>query len=146
MKTIYKQVAQQLKTEVPALRWIDFDTGQLESSERPPVALPCALITISLERTIDITETIQECTGTVRIRLAFDQQMKTDQATPPQHRNTALQPYDVIADVHKALQGFSTEHFDPLSRVRQGKENSRHKLFTYMIDYKVEFDDETADQ
>lgn len=146
MKTIYKQVAQQLKTEVPVLRWIDFDTGQLESSERPPAAFPCALITISVQSTKDITDTIQECTGTVRIRLAFDQQMKTDMATPPQHRDTALQPYDVIADVHRALQGFSTEHFDPLSRVRQNKENSRHGLFIYSMEYKVEFDDETADQ
>lgn len=145
MKTIYNQVAERLKSQVPALRWIDLDTGQLETAERPPVAFPCALITISVEGTTDFTETVQECTGTVRVRLAFDQPMKTDQATPVQHRNVALQPYDLIAGVHKALQGFSTPSFDPLSRTRQNKENSRHGLFVYSIDYRVVFEDETAE-
>lgn len=141
----------QLKEKVPALRWIDFDTGQLDAFSggsdvaRPPVAFPCALITIGVTGAVNLTDYIQDCNGHLRVRLAFDRQMKTDSATPAEHLDDALQPYDVIADVYAALQGFGTQHFDTLSRVRQGKENSRNGLFIYTIDFALNFEDETAD-
>lgn len=144
----------QLKEKVPALRWIDFDTGQLESPSlggglegaRPPLAFPCALLTISVVSASDITDFSQECRARLRVRLAFDQQMRTAAATPAEHLNTALQPYNVIADVYAALQGFATPHFTPLSRTRQEKENSRSGLFIYFVEFALEFDDETANQ
>lgn len=134
-----------LKEKVPALRWIDFDTGQLESQERPPVAFPCALLSISINNARDITDTVQDCSGRVKIRLAFDRQMKIDSATPKAQLAIALNPYDTIADVYAALQGFGTENFDLLSRTRQDKENSRNGLFIYFIEFAVSFEDETAE-
>ena len=145
MKTIYTAVTARLKEKVPAIRWIDFDTGQLDSTTRPSVVLPCALLTIFIDSATSITDYSQDCRGRVRVRLAFDQQMKTDSETPPKHLEKALEPYDVIADVYAALQGFGTEHFDTLSRTRQGKENSRNGLFVYFIEFSVAFEDETAE-
>ena len=52
-------------------------------------------------------------------------------------------PYDVISDVYAALQGYETEHFCPLSRINQEKEN-RSDLFIYKMVFKCEFEDETA--
>lgn len=144
MKTIYTAIMARLKEKVPAIRWTDFDKGQLEASERPAVAFPCALLTISVTGAKNITDHIQDCSAQLRVRLAFDQQMKTDSATPAEHIEKALEPYDVIADVYAALQGFGTSHFDTLSRTRQGKENSRHGLFIYTIDLALNFEDETA--
>lgn len=144
MKTIYTAVMAQLKKEVPAIRWIDWDKGQLKSKGRPSVAFPCALLGIHIAGASDITPTIQHCNAIVRIRLGFDQPMKTDSSTPPEHLSKALESYDVIADVYKALQGFSTSHFDPLSRVKQMEEANSHGLFTYIIDFRTEFEDNTA--
>lgn len=146
MKTIYTAIMARLKEKVPALRWIDFDTGQLETSERPPVAFPCALLTISVNNARNITDHIQDCSGQLRVRLAFDHQMKTDSVTPSAHLESALEPYDVIADVYAALQGFHTENFDALTRTRQEKENGRHGLFVYFIEFAVNFEDETAEE
>lgn len=146
MKTIYNDILSRLKKQVPAIKWIDFDTGQLESIERPAVAFPCALISISISGANDITDHLQNCKGRIKVRLAFDQQMRTEASAPANVRDTSLQPYDVIADVYRALQGFATIHFDPLSRVRQDKENSRHGLFIYFIEFNVEFEDQTAVQ
>ena len=42
-KQIFTAVADRLKG-VTAIRWIDADEGQLQASERPPVAFPCCLI------------------------------------------------------------------------------------------------------
>lgn len=144
MKVIYKNIVNRLKTEVPALRWIDFDTGQLENTQRPPVAFPCALLNIAINSATDITDTIQECRGTITVRMAFEQHSNTNSSVPDEHLETALQPYEIIADVYKSLQGYGTEYFDPLSRVRQGKENNK-SLFVYSIVFSVNFDDETAE-
>jgi len=146
MKTIYKDILSQLQTAVPAIRWIDFDTGQLESSERPPVAFPCALISISVTSAKDITDHTQDCTGRVRARLAFDQQMRTESVATPGIREVALSPYDVISDVYAALQGWTSGNFSPLSRVRQDREPSKHGLFIYLIEFSIEFEDQTAEQ
>jgi hypothetical protein len=144
MKTIYTAVMARLKDKVPALRWIDLDTGQLEAGDRPPVAFPCALISISIASARDVTDTIQECSARVRVRMAFDQPAKTDSATPAAVLQQSLNPYDVIADVYAALQGFYTANFDSLSRARQDRETSRNGLFVYSLEFITTFTDETA--
>lgn len=135
-----------LKSQVAAIRWIDFDTGQLDSSERPPVAFPCALLSISVSSARDITDYAQDCVGRVRIRLVFDQQMRTTSSATASVRNAALNPYNIIADVYSALQGWTAGNFSPLSRVRQDREPSRHGLFIYLIEFAVEFEDQTAEK
>ena len=49
-KEIFIAVCDRLKTEVPQLRWIDAEEGQLNTGERPAVAFPCCLIDIYLTR------------------------------------------------------------------------------------------------
>ena len=47
-KEIFTALCEHIKKNVPEIRWIDFDTGQLNiASERPPVDWPCCLIDIS---------------------------------------------------------------------------------------------------
>jgi hypothetical protein len=145
MKTIYTAVMARLKDKVPAIRWIDLDTGQLEAGDRPPVAFPCALISISIVSAKDVTDTIQECSARIKVRLAFDQPAKTDSATPAAVLQQSLNPYDVIADVYAALQGFYTANFDSISRTRQDRENSRNGLFIYSLEFSTNFTDESAD-
>ena len=42
-KEILKAVMDRIRQEVPALRWVDADEGQLDFSDsRPPVAFPAA--------------------------------------------------------------------------------------------------------
>jgi hypothetical protein len=151
MKTIYSAVMARLKTKVKPLRWIDLDTGQLERApvlkpelERQALAFPCALVGINIPRSENITDTEQDCEARVIVRLAFNQEMRTNAAAPASVAPAALKPYDIIADVYAALQGWGTPNFDPLSRVSQQKENSRNGLFIYRIEFKTEFEDQTA--
>lgn len=143
MKPIYKDLMDRLKTKVTELRWIDFDFGQLESPERPPVAFPAALITIEVIEASDITDDVQDCTALISVRLAFDHLGKTSAGTPQPGLDNALNPYNIVGKVYAALQGWHTAHFDPLSRLRQRAEQSRHNLFIYRIDFQTRFDDET---
>lgn len=145
MKTIYTAVMARLKDKVSALRWIDLDTGQLETSDRPPVAFPCALISISIPSAKDVTDTVQECSARIKVRLVLDQPVKTDSATPDTVLQQSLNPYDVISEVYAALQGFYTANFDSLSRTRQDRETGRNGLFVYSLEFSTTFTDETAD-
>lgn len=147
MKAIYSAVMARLQDKVPALRWIDLDTAQLDTpSERPPVQLPCALITIGINRAKDLTDTIQDCEAQITVRLAFNKMDRTNSEAEAQIREKNLQPYDVISDVYAALQGFETPHFHALSRTSQAKENNRLGLFVYRISFKTDFEDDTAEE
>jgi hypothetical protein len=148
MKTIYNAVLARLKEKVPALKWIDMDKGQLKKmgkEERPSVAYPCALVSIDLPNCKDITDTIQDCKAVVTVRLAFYPMDRTSADAPEDVREEALEPYDVIADVYAALQGFETDDFDTLSRSSQRTE-SHDKLFIYQQVFTCRFEDETAEE
>ena len=147
MKVIYSAVMARIKEKVPAIKWIDWDTGQLEANtERPSVRFPCALITISIPQAKDITETIQDCTTHVVVRLAFDPMERTNSEAAPEVREEKMLPYDVISYVYAALQGFETPQFHGLSRTSQAKENNRNGLFIYRITFKTDFEDDTAEE
>lgn len=143
MKTIYTEISKKLK-EINTIKWIDFDKGQLDTNERPQIAFPAALISIDVYECQDITETEQDCKAKISIRLAFDNQMKTEASTPSTALNKALSPYDVIADVYTKMQGFSTDYFSSISRKRQGKESNRSGIFVYTIVFNTQFEDISA--
>jgi len=132
-----------LLAEVPALKWIDLDTGQL-NQDPPPVLFPCALIGIKLPTCKSQTDTLQDCVALVTVKLAFDSQRRTAGAVAEQQRNESLAVYDTIADVYAALQGFSTSGFDSLSRKSQG-DDPHKKLFVYKQEYTTTFEDATAE-
>lgn len=145
MKTIYLALMAQLQAEVPEIKWIDLDTGQLDSSTRPAVAFPCALIGISIQPKSNITDYIQDCSATISVRLAWETSVRTSNNTPALELEKSMAVYDTIAAVYKALQGFSTANFDSLMRKRQDREKSRHGLFQYRFDFSTEFEDNTAE-
>lgn len=148
MKTVYNAVMNRLQLEVQTLNWIELDTGQLkaiESGLELPIIYPCALIGIKIPESLDITDKIQNCKAIVSVDLIFDPIPfgKTAANADEHDREKALQPYEVIAEVYKALQGFETINFNSLSRISQGEE-FHEKLFVYKIEFNCEFEDITA--
>lgn len=146
MKTIYTAIIARLQAEVPALKWIDMDMGQLDTAERPAVAWPCALVGIRIPKASSITDMEQDCTAKVSIALGFDKPGQTSANAAEANRTAGLAVYDVIADVYKALQGWGTENFDSLDRTSQGDEKTRNGTFKYRIDFATQFIDATAEQ
>jgi hypothetical protein len=144
MKTVYLAVMAQLQT-IEALKWIDLDSGQL-SQPKPSVSFPCALISIKLPKCKNVTDKIQDCEARISVRLGFDNKMRTAAKTPEVARNLSLAVYDIIADVYKALQGFSTVNFDCLNRVSQGEEPSKNGVFIYKQEFSTEFEDRSAEE
>lgn len=147
MKTIYTDLITRLQAQCPFLRTIDLDMGQLEipygESKRPPLAYPCALITIDVERATDLTPYTQDCEATITIRYATDRTTDTAAHINDRKRTAGLNPYEEVAEIYTALQGWSTEYFSPLSRTRQGKDRTPAGIFGYTQRYTTSFIDET---
>lgn len=144
MKTIYMQLIKQIQDKVPAIRWIDLNTGQLEvpfaDNQRPPVSYPCVVIDITIDHTTSITDTLQECDATIVLTIADDRHYRTSSNTTP---FPALNQYELIADIYSALQGYSDEadQFTPLNRTRQERLRSNSGLFLYRITFTTSFID-----
>ena len=141
MEQIYQAIQAKLKSEVPELKWIDIDEGQLEYyTERPAVSFPCALIDVAITQAEDIHEHAQLCRSTIGIRIAQNiPTSRTNSVATDSVRDTALERYRLVDKIYETLQSWSSGFFNPLSRTSQRKENRKDGLFVVRIDFQTQF-------
>lgn len=112
--TLLIALQDRIKTQIPDIRWIDQDLGQLENyGDRPAVSFPCVLIDFQNFQYEDASDLIQFAEGTVNFRLAFAPFSNTNSLTPVSYQEKALQFYDLEWALYKALHGWKPElkHF-----------------------------------
>lgn len=149
MKDIYDALLTRLSTEVPALKMIDFDMGQLgvlEMDVRPSVKFPCALIDISYPRCTDEGGGTQLVESLIRIRLAFETPLPTDSNATEAKRAAALAVFDTVDLVYASLQGWNSGVLSALSRVSQMPDNSYAGIKIIDMIFEGTFEDTTAYQ
>ena len=95
-KEIFIAVCDRLKTEVPQLRWIDAEEGQLNTGERPAVAFPCCLIDISYPSCETHMGGRQKIKAQIQLRVAFQAGGSTNAAAPKLVREHALSCMDTL--------------------------------------------------
>lgn len=106
MFTLYPQIANRLRSLVPALRTIDYDFGQLANPEQAmPIDYPACLISVESVKWTENGQKIQKgalvVAVTVAIRPTF---VSAGQSSPDLWRYTAMmQP---VNDVFTALAGY----------------------------------------
>ncbi|MDO6808097.1 hypothetical protein Q4603_05740 [Zobellia galactanivorans] len=142
MKTIFKEITARLEAEVPELRWIDKEKGQMNFSTA--VLFPAALITLSTKTRNNITDTWQEKDLVVQVKLCFDFSGNTNNKTPQLHRDKSLEYYDVCEKVHKALQGWGGSTFNPLASVGHSPIPRPDGYVTEVMSYQSSYRDDVA--
>ena len=145
MKVIYTAVMARLKEQVPSL-WVDLDDGVIDKAggDRPAVSFPAALVSIDLPNCKDVADDgeHQVCKARVIVRIAQNPlASRTSSEAKAGIRESALERYDLIEEIIAALQGWGTEHFNSLSRVKQAKENRTDGLFVYGVEFESAFYD-----
>ena len=122
-KEIFIAVCDRLKTEVPQLRWIDAEEGQLNTGERPAVAFPCCLIDISYPSCETHMGGRQKIKAQIQVRVAFQSGGSTNAAAPKLVREHALRCMDTLDKIHEALQWWNGGNlFNPMRRLRGAPE------------------------
>jgi hypothetical protein len=146
MKHIFNDITERLASEVPELKWIDEDTGQLEGyAERPPVLFPCALVDFDDADYEDLADKMQTADANVQVRIAFNTVYPTNHVTPALVKAKALERHDLVDKIVAVLHGWGGEKFTTLSRTKRKSEKRNDNLKVYMINFKFGFE-ETIEQ
>lgn len=145
-KEILKAVMDRILQEVPALRWIDADEGQLDFAEsRPPVAFPCCLVELSYPDADNMAgnvPVVQRIESAVVLKIAFNDCASFNANKPVQVRDVAFSRLDVLEEAHKALQGFRMDNCVKSFRRKSCRPQKRPDgLKVYEVMYVAEFID-----
>lgn len=139
-KVFFISITNHIKECVPSIKWIDADEAQFETRERPPVAFPACLVDISYPHCETLPGGKQKVKATVELRIAFTLQGQTNANAPLAVRQRALTRFDILNEVHQALQWWDGGHlFNPLRRTRSIPERRADGLKVYRVTYETEF-------
>lgn len=139
-KEIFIALCDHLEKEVPEIRWIDEDAGQLNTqTDRPAVDFPCCLIDIQYPDCKDTNETEQLISATINLKLAFLPAGETNNKAPDEVRSRALQRFVIIEKVQDCMQGWTADEIlSPISR-KSAKGINIGKIKVYTIVYSTTF-------
>lgn len=139
---IFVALCDHLEKNVPEIRWIDEDEGQLSTQPgvRPAVDFPCCLIDINYPDCQDTNETEQLVNATITLRIGFQPISETHNKTPEPVRRRALERLSVIEKVQEAMQGWTAEDIiSPVSRKSAQSTLTASKIKVYTVVYKTSF-------
>lgn len=141
-KELFIALCDLLKSKVPELQWVDADQGQLNVSERPPVAFPCCLVEMSYPQCVNHTAGAQRIQVRFQLRVAFNVCAPTNASAPIEVREKALAQYDTLQRIHKALQWWNYgRRINPTTRVSVAPESRSDGLKVYRAIYESAFMD-----
>lgn len=105
MKLIIQNIQTKLTNEVPELKYVDQDWGQMDFYPNPPVKFPCALIDVQSVQYSNVGNFVQKATALVVIRL-FDMRLSnSSNAAPETQKKNAQKIWQLLENVNKALHG-----------------------------------------
>ena len=117
MKHILQAVMERLQEQVPDLRYIAEDWGQLDFyNEAPPVKFPCALISVSNIKFESHTVGCRWATMTILIRVADAPAVSGTMAAPETYRNRAFAIFDLMDTIGNVLYAFGGDEFNELEQ------------------------------
>ncbi len=149
MKELYETVLTRLTEQVPELKMIDFEMGQLDVlalDQKPAVIFPCVFIDISYPKCDDEGAGLQVVTARVNLRLAFECPLPTDSRATEARRSAALTIFETVDKIYLNLQGYGTDEFSPFSRKAQTPDNRYAGIKIINIILETTFEDRTAYQ
>lgn len=138
MDTIYRSLVKQLQTEVPELRWIDLDGGQLEApDENYPVQFPAAFIDFRSIQYQQLSRNMQQGIASISVRIAFD--IYEDFHGDSPNIEEAANRLRLLHNIYVALHGFSgliledesDNHFSKLQRQSMQAERRQDAIKVY---------------
>lgn len=143
---LYTALIQRLTDNVPELRFIDQDLGQLEHYNiRPAVSFPCCLIDIAAFKYSDMQSfTTQLAEGVVVFRLGLVQYSDSNNLASAQWREKSLQYYELEQKVYTALHGWAPEGFTKLLRRTTSTEQREDDIRVRVMEFAISYKDESA--
>jgi len=144
---LYEAIMARLEAQVPAIKYISLNLGQLENynyaaGNKPSVTFPCTLIDFVGYQFTDRLELVQDGDGYVELRTAYSSYTDLSNIKSPAARAIGLKFLELEWDIVKALHGWSPgEEYGYLMRVNQDTEKRTDPLRVRDIRFKLGFED-----
>lgn len=146
-KTIIIALMERIRTQVPEIRWIDLDMGQLQVSERPPIAYPACLLDMEYSSCEQLSREHQQVTVSIRLSIVADGIGTTHTGTPTYIREKALSVMNVLQRLHTALQWWDNDRmWMPITRSSVRPERRNDGLKVYNAVYQLRYIDQQDSQ
>lgn len=133
MDILFNEIEERLMDQVPELKRLDWDFGQL-SLEKPPVSWPCCLIDFPTVQYSNEGRLVQLGDTTITLRFGFKVYERATSHTPKIYKDIALEHLTILKKAQQALHGWENEHFSALNRTgfkRTPSIKNRQYLITY---------------
>ena len=143
---LYQGVVERLTAQVPAIRYIDQDLGQLENYDvRPPVSWPCCLLDIDEFDFTEMENTQNQMgVGLVICRIGLVKYTESNNLVPENIRENALQYFEIEQMVYTALHGWSPDGFTRLLRRKAKTEKRDDDIRVRIVPFAISFKDASA--
>lgn len=140
-------IQNRIVSEVPEIRWIDQDLGQLDfyEGERPAVAWPCVLVDFTTTTYDEFLESVQAASATIQFRLGFPPYSATDQKAPLKVRANGLKYYELEEKLFKAFQHWDADELcQPMTRTSGITERREDPIRIRVMTFTTTFHDSSA--
>jgi hypothetical protein len=148
MKQLIDNVVARLSAQVPALKYIGQDWGQMDYFDpgRPPVKFPCALVDIQSANYTNDGNLIQQGTATVVVSLYMIRISNNSAGAPDTQKANAAQIWQLLEDINKTLHGqrFLETGMGLLMRTSMRSQKRADGVWLKNIYYTVQFTDNTC--
>lgn len=143
---LFLALQEKINTDVPEIKWIDQDIGQLDFyKERPPVVFPCVLIDFGASNYSNLSNSVQWADVQINIRLAFAPFASANSLAPDISKEHALQFFEIENKLFEALQFFTAnEAVQPLIRISAATERREDPFRVREIIFTTGTEDDTA--
>jgi len=162
MDILFKSICNRLADQVPELRWIDWEQGQLElPAENLPLQWPAVLVDIQDIQWSNVGNNMQTGDVQIQLRIIFDifEDLYTVDGEPNPTRDIACDRLKLVNNVYAALQGFSgmiiavpdsdpvtyqDNHFNKLNRIRSFTEKRNDGFKVIVMNFTTNMRDQNA--
>ncbi|MCL1942797.1 MAG: hypothetical protein FWF54_04525 [Candidatus Azobacteroides sp.] len=141
MKQLIRDIQNRLKTEIPALAYVEMNCGQLNKADNLPatVAFPAALIDIVKAEYSNEGKLRQ--IGTIEIGISVIDHSDFDD------QNAQNNLFDRLTEINRALHGWSgSDHYGLLNKTSLEQIKREDDLLEYRIIFRVQLVDTSAER
>lgn len=136
-----------IATDVPEVKWIDQEFGQLESYNdryRPAVLFPCVLIDFAGWSFDESSGRGQTGVGRIVLRVGYPPFTYSSSITPQAQKEKALFAFEIEHKLYKQLHGWTFAPFSPFVRRRVDTEKREDDIRVRVIEFESNVKDGSA--
>lgn len=144
-KTIFLDLQERIKTEVPEIRFIEQNIGQIGIEDfRKMVSFPAVIIDFSNTTFTALQGNVQLAEATITITLIFETFSQSYNLAPSSVKEKALEFLDIEQKVYQALQGWENGNCTPMVRMNATSQNELG-LRIRILNFSTSFEDWSLD-